>query len=407
MKTILSKLVSLTLALCMLMAFAVSASAESETITISSVDDLLAFAASVNDGSTFGYFGQTVLLDADLDLTGVEWQPIGNLNDMENFSTMFMGSFDGQGHTISNLTYSTDEDLIGAGLFGISVGSIANLTMTDCTVTANGLTAQESQAYGIIVGYNMGGMVTNCTVKNSSVTGLNCVGAIADGSGGYVTDCVVEDCAITIIGDNDFTDGIKQCDVAECGGLVVGGAFGGTVSNCTASGTITAEGNEPVGLGGIAGCLEMMDEVSGNTVSVTITTVQGGHAIGGLCGYAGTHSDAAKVLEETGVVITNYPELIHDCAVTATLNVPGATHVGGLIGTNLYYFGEETIWAASDCTVVAEINGAVTPGALAGRAEGSAFENCSYDVTVDGAKAENEIGETVQMYESLDQDEAE
>jgi len=69
-----------------------------------------------------------------------------------------------------------------------------------------------------------------------------------------------------IIGDNDFTDGLKQCDVAECGGLVVGGAFGGTVSRCTASGRIIAEGNEPVGLGGIAGCLEMMNDASDNTV---------------------------------------------------------------------------------------------------------------------------------------------
>jgi hypothetical protein len=105
-------------------------------------------------------------------------------------------------------------------------------------------------------------------VKASDAASLNCTDIIAGGSGGTVTDCVVENCTVTVLGDNEFTDGIKQCDVAECGGLVVGGAFGGTVSDCTASGKIIAEGNEPVGIGGIAGCLEMMSEVKGNIVNV-------------------------------------------------------------------------------------------------------------------------------------------
>ena len=40
---------------------------------------------------------------------------------------------------------------------------------------------------------------------------------------------------IRVLGDNDFSDGrIVQCDVAECGGLIIGGSFGGTMENCTA-----------------------------------------------------------------------------------------------------------------------------------------------------------------------------
>ena len=374
-----------------------------QEIVIETVDDLLTFASGVNDGSMFGYAGQTVLLDADLDLEGVDWEPIGNMNDFENFSTVFMGTFDGQGHTISNLTYENEGNITGAGLFGISFGMIQNLNMDNSLVTVKGLDAGDNQAVGIIVGYNMGGMITGCSVSNSSITGLNCVAAVAGGSGGSVTDCTVTDCTVTILGDNDFTDGLKQCDVAECGGLVVGGAFGGTVSNCTASGKIIAEGNEPVGLGGIAGCLEMMDDVTGNTVEVEITTVNGGHAIGGLCGYAGTHSDLERIQNEMGVAISQYPGKIHDCVVNATITAPGATHVGGLIGTNLYFFGEETAWDAYDCNVKAEINGAVTPGALAGRAEGSSFENCTYEVAIDGETTDVEIGTTDVMYESLDQ----
>ena len=403
MKKIVSFLLAAMLCFTMGAGYIYAAEEASQKIVITSVEELLSFAESVNDGSMYGYAGQTVKLDADLDLSGVEWEPIGNMSDMDQFSTVFMGTFDGDGHTISNLTFESDEAVIGAGLFGVSFGTIQNLNMENCDVSVTNLTPGESQAFGIIVGYNMGGLVTNCSVKDSSVTGLNCIGAIAGGSGGSVTDCTVTDCQITVIGDNDFSDGLKQCDVAECGGLVVGGAFGGTVSGCTASGTIIAEGNEPVGLGGIAGCLEMMDKVADNMADVEIVTTQGGHAIGGLCGYAGTHSDAEKVMEWGGVEVNNYPGQIHDCSVTAKITAPGATHTGGLIGTNLYFLGEETAWHAYDCSVKAEINGAITPGALAGRAVNSTFENCTCEVSIDGVATDIEVGTTDVMYESLDQ----
>jgi len=347
--------------------------------------------------------GAHYILTDDIDLTGAEWEPIGNLSDSEAYSSLFRGIFDGGGHTVTGLEFNSEGPLVGAGLFGVSAGEIRNLNMEGCSVSCTGLVPGDDQAAGIIVGYNMGGTVTGCTVKASDAASLNCTGIIAGGSGGTVTDCVVENCTVTVLGDNEFTDGIKQCDVAECGGLVVGGAFGGTVSDCTASGKIIAEGNEPVGIGGIAGCLEMMSEVKGNIVHVEITAKNGGHAIGGLCGYAGTHSDAVLMMEKTGVEVTEYPSLIHNCEVEAVINANGATHVGGLIGTNLYFFGEETTWNAYDCDVKAEIIGAVTPGALFGRAENCEYSDCSYDVTLDGKTLLNEVGETDAMYESLDQ----
>ena len=101
--------------------------------------------------------------------------------------------------------------------------------------------------------------------------------------------------------------------------------------------------------------------------------------------------------------MTEYPSLIHNCEVEAVINANGATHVGGMIGTNLYFFGEETTWNAYDCDVKAEIIGAVTPGALFGRAENCEYSDCSYEVTLDGETLQNEVGETDVMYESLDQ----
>ncbi len=40
------------------------------------------------------------------------------------------------------------------------------------------------------------------------------------------------------------------------------------------------------------------------------------------------------------------------------MNVSNAAHVGGLIGTGLYYYGEETAFRIVDCTVNREITGA-------------------------------------------------
>jgi len=84
-------------------------------------------------------------------------------------------------------------------------------------------------------------------------TGGTRIPEYSGGSTGTVYNCSVDGTTIRVLGDNDFSDGrIIQCDVAECGGLIIGGSFGGTMDNCTARGTVITEGNEPVGLGGIA-----------------------------------------------------------------------------------------------------------------------------------------------------------
>ena len=85
------------------------------------------------------------------------------------------------------------------------------------------------------------------------------------------------------------------------------------------------------------------------------------------------------------------------------MNIPGATHVGGLIGTGLYYYGAETAFAVTNCRLSGSIDGAVTLGAVAGRAEGSVVESCAFNVLFDGAKMENAIGKTTCMYECVNQ----
>ena len=346
----------------------------SDTIEIGTAQELVDFAKSVTDGSISGAAGMTVLLTADIDCKDVEWTPIGTM-DLE--------------------------DICGVGIIGMNLGEVKNLTAENIQIHC---TDTYSMAIGGVVGYNMGEIHDVKLTGENEIAGVNATGGITGGSTNHVHDCEVDGTTIRVLGDNDFSDGrIVQCDVAECGGLIIGGSFGGTMENCTAKGKIIAEGNEPVGLGGIAGCLEMMDSVTNCTADVEIVSAKGGHAIGGLCGYSGTHSVGDIALATEGVETHEYPGIIQNCEVTVKMDIPGATHVGGLIGTGLYYYGEETAFQIVDCTVNGEILGAVTPGAVAGRAEHSVIESCDATVTLDGEALTDEIGKTDKMYESSDQ----
>ena len=80
---------------------------QSSKITITTVDELLQFANAVDNGEYDDKTDAVVSLDADLDLTGVAWKPIGSVFDSDgNLLHYFSGKFYGNGHTISNLDFS-------------------------------------------------------------------------------------------------------------------------------------------------------------------------------------------------------------------------------------------------------------------------------------------------------------
>jgi len=100
LRKILSLLCALTMALTFLSipalaeetAFAGGSGTADAPWQIASVDQLAYLAATVNDGSKSGYMGAYFfVLTADLDMTGVDWTPIGNMNDMENHTNPVPG----------------------------------------------------------------------------------------------------------------------------------------------------------------------------------------------------------------------------------------------------------------------------------------------------------------------------
>lgn len=357
------------------------------------------------------------------------WTPIGTATlkemDDQNCPDAFNGTLDGNNKTISNLKVDADK-ISGNGkytpaLFGIFTtgGQIKNLTVKDISVKGN----EESMVTGGVVGYGMGGKLENVTLTTSddsknTITGTNCVGGLVGGGSG-VNNCEVDNTIINIFGDNtkgedSFSSGrIVQHDVAECGGIIIGGGFGGSITgnkvkNCEINANSETGATEAVGLGGIGGCLQCVTSADKNSVDGLKINAPGGHAIGGIAGYTGNGN-----MEAYGFGTKTD---ISDCTVKSLdIEAENATHVGGLIGTNMYYMGMEGKFnVLSGCSVSGKIKagtdsssiyGVSVPGAVAGHAAGCDVSGCTFEgLEINGEAAKNAKGIVNVMYESADQD---
>ena len=101
---------------------------ENAPYLISSVDTLLAFAQSVNDGEN--YSGKYVALGGNLDLSGKTWVPIGKSDHGK--TTGFAGVFDGQGYTVSHVSCGSGSAATkyeADGFFGVVSGTVRNLNV--------------------------------------------------------------------------------------------------------------------------------------------------------------------------------------------------------------------------------------------------------------------------------------
>jgi len=168
----------------------------------------------------------------------------------------FAGSFDGGGHSISNLSLSSDKDL--QGMFGIinAEAVVKNLGLKNVSVHAYNSGSNNGNVVGGLVGGNNGGRVQNCYVSgtvtgNSIVGGL--VGANWDGlvHNSYATSNVTSKglYAGGLVGRNE--GGLLQDSYATgkveglgfVGGLVgLSTAENGMVRSCYATGSVTGTG---------------------------------------------------------------------------------------------------------------------------------------------------------------------
>ena len=254
------------------------------------------------------------VLVADIDMSGMVWAtaPI----------FFFIGTLNGQGHTISNLTIDGGNYL---GLFGRigSNGRVTNIFLKDfsikgsdtigglagsnrgiilnCYATGNVLGGSNSDNLGGLVGGNRG-IILGCSISG------NVSGGTESGSlGGLVGSCyygIIKDCHAEI-----HVSGGGRWWSYNFGGLV-GYTEGGTITNCYAVGSISGEGMIS-GLGGLVGCNEYGGKIDNCYANTEITGGQDSRSIGGLVG-------------------TNNGATIIDCYATG--NATGAGLMGGLVG---------------------------------------------------------------------------
>lgn len=251
----------------------------------------------INENITASY-----KLANNIDLTGIDWTPIGSLD------YKFTGILDGNGFTISNLTIN--ETLNYQGLFGYNTGTIKNLKLQNISVNA-------ASYSGIIAGYNTGNII-NCEIGTSSITGTTYTGGITGYNTGTITDTISHNCNVTGtgyvgggIGYNTGTLSNNNLSSAVNGTSYVGGLVGYTnknTDNCNVEGSIVNTGDY---VGGLIGYT-----IANVTNSKSTASVQGTSNAGGLIGY---------------VYINNNNLNIENSEATG--NVQGTTNVGGLIGS--------------------------------------------------------------------------
>ena len=201
MKWNLGKITAILLLICLLIQFSPS-SAESlfsgrgtadAPYLIRSVDDLVLFRDSVNNGNSFEgvYFLQT----KNLDLSEIEWIPIG-LYASGNY---FCGVYDGGGYAIRNLRITQDK-YYNPGFFGMLGGTVMNLAIIDAQIISTSCAA--------VIASQGGGtgdsMVLNC-YSNSSVQGFR-AGGIVDNFRGKVYNCV----SVSTLDATRFSGGISS-----------------------------------------------------------------------------------------------------------------------------------------------------------------------------------------------------
>lgn len=262
-----------------------------KTITIYSGEGLKVAADVANSGDT----DINIILDNDIDLTGIEWTPIGTE------SRPYTGTFDGNNKTIRGLEINqSGTDNVG------------------------------------LIGYlGSEGKVQNVVLANISVSGANYVGGIAGQTDGTVENCSVNG---TVTGQN------------QTGGIV--GRNFSTISGCSAEGTVT--GN--INVGGISGlCVPNYDTGTGSLIGSTIegchstAAVSGISSVGGVVGNLGngcslmacySTGDVTATITDGyahvgGVVGINSQGTVTACYhATGEITSLGGSRIGGIVGEN-------------------------------------------------------------------------
>ena len=285
-----------------------------EPYEIRTADHMQAIGADPND------WGSHFVLMADIDMGRYQGQEYNIIGRGECWSSRcygftgipFTGVFDGNGHVIRNLTYSST-DTMGVGLFGYFKGAVRDLGLVDVNISVT-----QGQVIGGLVGYidDRADYIENCYVTGS-ISGEKKVGGLIGGTD-RETDANTDNCysRAVVHGREDvggligYSDGRpRQCysfSIVEgetaVGGLVGRNGVDARLVDCYAGGIVIGD-TEVGGLVGKATCDD--DDCDGGEIvrCYSVTRVEAtGINIGGLVGYnRGTVTNSYWDIETSGI----------------------------------------------------------------------------------------------------------
>ena len=273
----------LILALCFTLLPTAAFAADNKT-SITTKDELLQFAKAVDNGEYDDKTDAVVSLDADLDLTGVVWKPIGSVfDDKGNLQHYFSGKFYGNGHTISNLDFSENygkteypsfgffSEVYGAEISGLTIqgkldvsnsgyvyfgtvaGVAADSKISDC-VSDVSYTDTDKNINGTVAlcGYAINSTIEYCQNKGNFSITKDVSSFQMGGIVGLAQNSTVQYCANT----GDMTSW------TPCTGGIVGQLYQASkIINCYSTGKIAPLGKGTTDFGGIAGIVGAGTEI--------------------------------------------------------------------------------------------------------------------------------------------------
>lgn len=245
-----------------------------------SVSDIAGIAEQVNNGETFE--GVTFKLSADFDMGGYPFAGIGSgsrdSKTIDASSKVFKGVFDGQGHTISNLTveYTGDDADAAVGFIPVLDGAEAAVKNVNFrNVNINGGAAEQASIVGLL---SDGATISDVNVNGGSIQATEAAAGIVG----------------RVMGTGTVSSCSNSADITATGtssgnaGGIAGAAYytvapGITIENCTNSGNIAVTGvnASPGTVGGIVGTSGANIEGCINNGNVSTT----GSTAGGIVGY--------------------------------------------------------------------------------------------------------------------------
>ena len=337
MKMIKNKVLSVLLSVLLLFtangltltAYADGTGTESNPYQISTAEQLQA----INNNVSAHY-----ILTEDIDLTGVDFTPIGNAD-----SGAFTGSFDGNGHTISNLNVFSGKY---AGLFGCNEGVIQNVTLSEIYVYG-------TRYLGGVVAENTAlGVVSDCVVQSGVVEsdgGINSIhaGGICGTNSGELSGSFSNGASVTVSNDSDdaYAGGILGYSTAS---LEMNAAVNtGNVSSDSYSGGLVGYGDDVTVTDSYNTGNVSSDSYSGGLVgygsgTITVTNSYNTGNVSCACSFSSSfycYSGGLVGYGDGDVTVSNSYN---------TGNVSSAAHSsscsGGLVG-----YGSSTITVTNSC----------------------------------------------------------